>query len=158
MSRCLVGSEMCIRDSDQALPLNVQTMIRNLTLGNSSFVVNYNPTWDHIVSSSEGWLIDEHQPWGAPFDGNGTMYQENTTSCKESYRLLPPGGEDLNWTWDLSILDDFKVPASISEGQRLKVKFGEDTYVYCNQDDYTSTRFIVQEGPDLILHLSLIHI
>ncbi|MBP66869.1 MAG: hypothetical protein CMA67_06400 [Euryarchaeota archaeon] len=145
-------TKICLDGVDQALPLNVQSMIRNLTLGNSSFVVNYDPTWDHIVSSSEGWLIDQHQPWGAPFDANGTMYQENTTSCKESYRLLPPGSEDLNWTWDLSILDDFKVPASISEGQRLKVKFGEDTYVFCNQDDYTTTKFIVQEGPDLILH------
>jgi len=25
-------------------------------------------------------------------------------------------------------------------------------YVFCNQDDYTTTKFMVQEGPDLILH------
>ena len=41
-------------------------MIEHVMIGNTtSFMVGFDTTWPHIVSASEeGWLIDEHHPWG----------------------------------------------------------------------------------------------
>ncbi len=41
---------------------------------------------------------------------------------------------------------------SIEEGERLYLKLAPDTYVHCNQEERKSTSFVVEEGPNLILH------
>ena len=147
---------VCLDGVDKALPYTARSLLGTVEIGNASFTVGFDSTWPHIVSASDsGWIIDEHHPWGVPFDSNGTMYQENETFCVESNRGIPSGDKKENWTWDLSIEGDKKVPSMdepIVENQRLLVKFEDDTYIFCNQDDYTSTKFTVQEGPDLVVY------
>ncbi|MAR47178.1 MAG: hypothetical protein CMA41_05180 [Euryarchaeota archaeon] len=144
---------ICLNGVDQALPLNAQSLLQNVTLGNSSFMVGFDSTWPHIVSASEnGWLIDEIHAWGSPFEQGGTLYQENASSCTgNEFLSTPRRSNSSNWSWDLSIWPSQALP-SIETGERLQLKLPADNYVHCNQEELLSARFTVQEGPDLILH------
>lgn len=146
-------TSICLDGVDQALPVNAQALLRNVSLDESTFTVGFDLTWPHIVSASEnGWLIDEVHPWGTPFDQGGTLYQENASSCTGSEFLSTPRRSDSsNWSWDLSIWPSQALP-SIEVGERLQVKLPADTYIHCDQEDVTATRFSVQIGPDVILH------
>ena len=128
-------------------------MIEHVMIGNTSFMVGFDTTWPHIVSASEeGWLIDEHHPWGTPFDVGGTLYQENASSCTgNEFLSTPPRSNTTNWSWDLSIRPKQALP-SVEVGERLYLKLPSDAYVHCNQQDIETTEFIVQRGPDLVLH------
>ena len=148
-----LNSEICLNGVDQALPFGVQSMIEHVMIGNTSFMVGFDTTWPHIVSASEeGWLIDEHHPWGTPFDVGGTLYQENASSCTgNEFLSTPPRSNTTNWSWDLSIRPKQALP-SVEAGERLYLKLPSDSYVHCNQQDIETTEFIVQRGPDLVLH------
>ena len=144
---------VCLNGVDQALPLHVQSLITSVDIGNLSFIVGFDATWPHIVSSSEqGWLIDKTHQWGAPFNQGGTLYQENASSCPDTEFLkAPPQSGNNNWSWDLSIRPKHRIP-SVEGNESLHLKLPSDTFVYCNQEDAIGTKFIVQVGPDLILH------
>ena len=144
---------VCLNGVDQALPANSQTLLRHVVLDNHSFEVGFDPTWPHIVSSSnDGWVIDETHPWGAPFDQGGTLYQENSSSCTGSEFLSTPRrSNSSNWTWDMSIWPSQALP-SVEEGERLQLKLATDTYVHCDQEQVVATKFTVQDGPNLILY------
>lgn len=146
--------QVCLDGVDQALPYNARMMLQNVTVENSSFSVGFDSTWPHVVSASErGWLVDENHTWGPPFDQGGTLYQENASSCTGNEFLSTPRRSDSsNWSWDLSIWPSQALP-SIESGERLNVKLQPDSYVHCNQEEVHATRFVIQEGPDLILHL-----
>ena len=144
---------VCLNGVDQALPIQAHSLIQSISIGNLSFMVGFDATWPHIVSSSgQGWLIDGTHPWGAPFNQGGTLYQENASSCPDTEFLKsPPQSGSSNWSWDLSIRPKHRIP-SIEGNESLHLKLPSDVYVYCNQDDAIATKFTVQDGPDLILH------
>ena len=128
-------------------------MIQKIQLGNATFSVGFDTAWPHVVSASEeGWLIDETHPWGLPFANGGTLYQENASSCTgNEFPQTPRRSNSTNWTWDMTIWPNQALP-SIEEGERLYLKLAADTYVHCNQEERKSTSFVIEEGPNLILH------
>jgi len=144
---------VCLNGVDQALPFQVQSLLQSVKIGNLSFMVGFDGTWPHIVSSSDqGWQIDGTHGWGAPFDQGGTLYQENASSCPDDgFLTSPPQSNNNNWSWDLSIRPKHRIP-SVEGDERLQLKLPADTYVYCNQEDGLASVFTVQAGPDLILH------
>ena len=80
------------------------------------------------------------------------MYQENASSCTgNEFLRTPPRSNTTNWSWDLSIRPKQALP-SVEAGERLYLKLPSDSYVHCNQQDIETTEFIVQRGPDLVLH------
>ncbi len=144
---------VCLDGVDQALPFNAQSLLERVIIDNSSFMVGFDATWPHIVSSSEnGWLIDEFHSWGAPFNQGGTLYQENASSCTgNEFLSTPPRSNTSNWSWDLSIRPKQALP-SVEAGERLHLKLPPNAYIHCNQQEAIATEFIVQHGPDLVLH------
>ncbi|MEC7167821.1 MAG: hypothetical protein VXW14_02400 [Candidatus Thermoplasmatota archaeon] len=144
---------VCLDGVDQALPYNARSMLENIMLDNSSFVVGFDSTWPHIVSaSSNGWLIDDNHTWGQPFEQGGTFYQENASTCTgNEFLSTPRRSNTTNWSWDLSIWPSQALP-SVESGERLQLKLQADNYVHCNQEEVSETKFSVQEGPDIILY------
>ena len=144
---------VCLEGVDQALPVNAQSMIQNVQLGNTTFAVGFDTAWPHVVSASEqGWLIDQTHPWGLPFANGGTLYQENASSCTgNEFPQTPRRSNASNWTWDMTIWPNQALP-SIEEGEQLYLKLAADTYIHCNQEERKLTAFVVEEGPNLILH------
>ena len=144
---------VCLNGVDSALPFHVQSLVRSVDVGNLSFMVGFDATWPHIVSSSnQGWLIDGTHEWGAPFNQGGTLYQQNASSCPDTEFLKsPPRSDNNNWSWDLSIRPKHRIP-SVEGNESLHLKLPSDTFVYCNQEDAIATTFAVQSGPDLILY------
>ena len=144
---------VCLDGVDQALPYNVQSYLRNVALGNATFVVGFDSTWPHIVSASgNGWFIDEQHPIGTPFNQEGTLYQENESSCPDNENLVTPehNGSPIR-NWNLEVRSANKIP-SIGSGEALILKLAPNTYIHCYQEKGIATKFSIQEGPNLILY------
>ena len=127
--------------------------MRNVALGNATFVVGFDSTWPHIVSASEdGWFIDEQHPIGTPFNQEGTLYQENESSCPDNENLVaPPHNGSAIWNWNISVRPAAKIP-SIGQDEVLMIKLAPNTYIHCYQDEGIATKFSIQKGPNLILY------
>ena len=146
---------ICLESNDDALTHSLSSELSVVEFDGNQFFVGFDETWPHVVSASEvGWLIDDEFGWGAPFSNDsGLLYRENSTSCTgNEFLSTPRHSNTTDWVWDLSIWPSQKVP-SIGENETLHVKFPSEYYYHCNLESLEETRFLIQDGPDIILKM-----
>lgn len=110
------------------------------------------PTVQQRLSFDEdGWNITV-DGWGAGLDAGGTLHLgESTCPSSTSPSATPPKGQD-GWIWDLTVRGSGALPA-VTNNDTLVLRAPEvGTLLHCPMGDSTSRTFLIERGPDLLLH------